>query len=90
MVWGREAKNQYGEHGAGRQPAFHFFPGVDPYWPDGSAIPHVYTEPAPVVLYQADKRVEACESADEPDDPHALLRPSHKLNLAFVAALFNA
>lgn len=59
MVWGRESKNQYGEHGAGRQPAFHFFPGVDPYWPDGSTIPHVYNEPAPVVLYQADKRLEA-------------------------------
>jgi hypothetical protein len=60
MVWGRESRAQYGEHGAGRRPAIHFNPGVDPFWPDGSVIPHIHTEPTPVTeLYRADERVEA-------------------------------
>jgi hypothetical protein len=57
MVWGRESKAQYGEHGAGRRPVsltYH----VDPYWPDGSVIPHVYTEPGSFALGQADDRIE--------------------------------
>ena len=58
MVWGRESISQYGERGAGRRPVSLSYKNVDPYWPDGSVIPHVYTEPAPVTLGQADDRIE--------------------------------
>ena len=58
MVWGRESKAQYGEHGAGRRPVSLSYKTVDPYWPDGSVIPHVYTEPSPVTIGQADDRIE--------------------------------
>jgi len=58
MVWGRESKAQYGERGAGRRPVSLSYKTVDPYWPDGSVIPHVYTELEPVTLGQADDRIE--------------------------------
>ena len=49
---------QYHENGAGRRPVSLAYKTVDPYWADGSVIPHVYSEPAPVTLGQADSRIE--------------------------------
>ena len=53
-----DAVLQYHENGAGRRPVSLAYKTVDPFWPDGSVIPHVYTEPAPVTLGQADSRIE--------------------------------
>lgn len=56
MVWGREANTTYDEPGAGRQPPTVHYP-VDPFWADGTVIPHVSNAPlAPIG--SADKRME--------------------------------
>jgi hypothetical protein len=56
MVWGRESTAEYGELGAGRQPpsiTYH----VDPFWADGTVIPHVSDAPL-VPVGAADDRIE--------------------------------
>ena len=56
MVWGRESVAQYNESDAGRRPAsLHY--AVDPFWPDGSVIPHVSNKPL-VAVGEADARME--------------------------------
>ena len=55
MVWGRESVAQYNESDAGRRPAsLHY--AVDPFWPDGSVIPHVSNKPL-VAVGEADARM---------------------------------
>lgn len=56
MTWGRESVEQYNESGAGRRPASIIY-NVDPFWPDGSVIPHVSGAPL-VDVGEADKRIE--------------------------------
>ena len=56
MTWGRESVAQYNESGAGRGEISLKF-DVDPYWPDGSVIPHVSSAPL-VPVGEADKRIE--------------------------------
>ena len=56
MVWGRESAEQYNESGAGRQPQSLEYE-VDPFWPDGSVIPHV-SNAALAPVGGADKRIE--------------------------------
>eukprot|EP01052_Picozoa_sp_SAG31_P025399 SAG31_NODE_2224_length_6150_cov_5.071724_2_plen_713_part_00 len=56
IVFGREANTTYNEPGAGRQPASITY-DIDPFWPDGSVIPHVSNAPL-VPVGQADKRVQ--------------------------------
>eukprot|EP00038_Savillea_parva_P018622 m.24571 g.24571 ORF g.24571 m.24571 type:complete len:727 (-) comp4171_c0_seq1:164-2344(-) len=56
MTWGRESTQQYNELGAGRQPPSITY-GIDPYWPDGSVIPHVSDLPL-VPVGESDARIE--------------------------------
>lgn len=56
MVWGRESTAQYNETSAGRRPPSITYP-IDPYWPDGSVIPHV-SDASLVPVGDADDRIE--------------------------------
>lgn len=56
MTWGREAASQYNETSAGRLGESLKY-NVDPFWPDGSVIPHVSDAPM-VPIGSADKRIE--------------------------------
>ena len=57
MVWGRESKDQYNESGAGRRPVSLTY-NVDPYWSDGSLIPHISDGKTMVGLGEADLRMQ--------------------------------